>query len=697
MKCYQYKPPYGVFVCTLFMLLLGICTVAATAQTVRVAQRTDDAGESASDDPADSDPALTRYPEETAEDTTEVVSPAEQTEALERRAGEQTHDDPTSVAVILGMHVQESDAGRVKVVDVAAASPAFDAGIREGDEIIAFDGFKGKTYREWIDGIRKLVTDTPDGEVVAIDLVRGDKRVAAQIRTPEARADDPRVPGLLGQQLPNEGQQGLAQPLSGNQPFAPGVISDNDVFINDGGLFGDDSGAVTTERAMAQIVRLTPPQTTPLNPSAQQQAAAGAGNNAGRQTARNTAGDPQTPVAPGNPAVASAARIGLAGFRDDQNGMLVMIDVGGLAPGSYPVGIEDPGLILGHRPMRSAQNNAAPATDRVPTQDRTDRITRPDNNRPTIDQPRNNRPVNNRPTNVPRPGTRSQPRNVPDRVDRRQSATAPDASELIPPTILAQVTDDNAASTGTATPATGQVQPTATPATGQVNPPTTPPTGRVLPGGTPPTGRVLSPGAPATGRVLPSGTTPTGQPDPSAAGQGGLTQGGVNNDIASGNTLSGSSMLSQIGVLTIDQSGTGRFQQIVEGARVRDVVGQAIVIYAPSNAPGTTVPPNTSVSGTRGDSRAFAGGQPAAGNSQPAAPARQPQGRTRQQGASTAPLSGSPMPVAAGIIRPMSDRRPNSNAAVTTGATSDQDQPIQPQQTTQPAAGAVTPAQPSAQ
>jgi hypothetical protein len=49
----------------------------------------------------------------------------------------------------------------------------------------------------------------------------------------------------------------------------------------------------------------------------------------------------------------------------------------------------------------------------------------------------------------------------------------------------------------------------------------------------------------------------------------------------------------QIGTLTVDQSGTGRLQQVVEGVSVQDVVGQAIAIYS-TNAtqPNTTLPPN---------------------------------------------------------------------------------------------------------
>jgi hypothetical protein len=135
----------------------------------------------------------------------ESLTPAERAAALERRAGERGPAGPRGRAVVLGMHIQEGANQRVKVVEVSAASPAFDAGVRAGDEIVSVDGFHAKTYREWIDGIRRMVTDTPDGEMIVVELLRNRKRVTVQIRAPESRADDPRLPGLLEQPIPAPG------------------------------------------------------------------------------------------------------------------------------------------------------------------------------------------------------------------------------------------------------------------------------------------------------------------------------------------------------------------------------------------------------------------------------------------------------------------------------------------------------------
>jgi hypothetical protein len=240
------------------------------------------------------------------------------------------------------------------------------------------------------------------------------------------------------------------------------------------------------------------------------------------------------------------------------------------------------------------------------------------------------------------------------------------------------------------------VQPNSTPPTGEVNPNLTPPTGEVNQNLTPPTGQVLPPGTPPTGDVLPPGTPATGQPDANAAGEEGLA-GLDDSDIASGNALSGSTMAA-IGVLTVDQSGTGRMQQTVEGVRVRDVVGQAIVIYAPAAPATTTVPPNTNVSGTRGAAAAAPSDQERLGNAPGINQSRQQPGtvpgNAPQQLTSGGPITGTPAPVAAGIIRMMSDRRPNVSAPGAAGATQQTGLPAPTQPTgEQPVDGVTPPAQ----
>ena len=174
-----------------FVLGIGVITTSTTfgtsfAQDFRVAYQSRDAGESADDDPEDTgDRGAADAVDDAAQRAAETLTPAERAAALERRAGERVGGRPSGRANVLGMSLQEGGRGRVQVVDVAAASPAFDAGVRKGDVIVSFAGFHGENYRDWIEGMGKLVTDTPDGETIDVELLRGGKRVAARIRAPK--------------------------------------------------------------------------------------------------------------------------------------------------------------------------------------------------------------------------------------------------------------------------------------------------------------------------------------------------------------------------------------------------------------------------------------------------------------------------------------------------------------------------------
>jgi hypothetical protein len=487
---------------------------------------------------------------------------------------------------------------------------------------------------------------------MSVDVMRGGKRVNVSIRAPEAKADDIRRAGPLGRFSANRGNQSPigetpfgAQPP---QPFGPGA--DNDIFINNVpfneafNVAGD-----MTERAVAHIYRLSSPQ-QPVAPhdhlsqnAVPNRATALGTTNASASNGAATAGQ-------------RGGRIGLAGLRNDQNGMLVMIDVGGLAPGNYRVAIEDPGIVMG------GNDHAIPSEAEGPTG--------------TLPPPNPGNEINPRPA-VPGQGIDpTQPGTQSNRAeDGRQSGIDRLPSQQ-PTTVLAQVADTASSepTTTSATPPTGKVTPTATPPTGQVLPPGTPPTGRVLPPGASPTGRVLPPGAPATGSVLPPGTPPTGRVD-DATDSNRFGRSGALSVGESGATWNSGSLgtLSAIGNLIVDQSGTGRLQQIVEGIQVRDVVGQAVVIFAPIAPTQTLVPPNTNVSNPRA---AAAGNSQSATQPQPSAGSGQLPGHG-QSAVGDQPLDNRPMPIAAGVIRLISDRRPGDVAS----ASDAQDPQSQPQAT----------------
>lgn len=475
---------------------------------------------------------------------------------LKQRAGEQVAGRPRGKSIVFGMYVQEGDNGRVKVIEVGAATPAYDAGIREGDELLSFNDFKANSYRKWIDGMSKVASSAPDGSMLPVVVLRQGKQVTAEIRVPEGRNAPLQLP--IG-----------PPPVARQEPPVGIGINVNeggsDVLVNNVGALGaffQDEASRGTERAMAQLVRVGNKQ--PVSDPAPQQDVGAKGEVGANWTAK--------PVPP-----KPDSRIGLAGFRNDSNGMLVMVDVGALEPGNYVVGIGDPSVV-GQQP--------------VP------------------------------PIAVPNPGTPTQQESPSGTISENTSGTA-----------------------GTGIPASGLARPLSTPASGQVSP---------------------------------SSATSAGQSSTNVA----LSE-QINQANAATAVNSGMSMIRDIGVLTVDQSGTGRMQQTVEAIQVDDVVGQAIVLYSQPNGKPKTLPPNLdpTVDPTAPD---LAAGQP--GNPSNGAPvASRPASRGTElggagqptAGAVAAPTNGGPAPVAAGIIRLVSGHQP---AAVNSAANAQEfGQPRPPQ------------------
>jgi len=282
-----------------------------------------------------------------------------------------------------------------------------------------------------------------------------------------------------------------------------------------------------------------------------------------------------------------------------------------LPPGNYTVGIDDPALLNGVGASPAPSPNA-------PAQGAGQGGTV--NPAATGSQPTAPTPVAPRQGGVPPSGQQS-PTGAGSPQSRLQSPATPRATT--PRHVLAQVADDSTA--GRDVPPTGQTQPLDTPPTGSIN----------------------ELDAPATGEVNELDATPTGQSrvDPrDGANAGGAGQGAANPAVP-------------IGTLTVDQNGTGRLQQVVEAARVQDIVGLAIVIYSQG-----------------GETQAAQHGNL---NSAEGAALRQPEGaRTgntgvsptgnrgagQQAGAASGREDASGMnegrPVAGGTIRLMSERNP---------------------------------------
>jgi hypothetical protein len=390
------------------------------------------------------------------------------------------------------------------------------------------------------------------------------------------------------------------------------ISGGNNVVIDNSGPFGEffAGQASPNESAVAQLVRIGG-QPMPNPPGTVARAAS-------NQNAAQTAPTGST-VAPIN----GGARIGMAGFRDDPSGMVVMVDVGALPPGNYTVAITDPSVIGGGTiTAPAAPNPNIPAPQVSPPQ------------LPAAPG-RSGTAVPGGATPAPA-GTRQPQGNLPPASIRTSNRTV---LAQVGATADQPVAPTNAGTGADTIPPTGQVRPSTIPATGQVNPSSTPPTGEVNPSTTPP-----------TGNVNPSSSTPTGQSSVNNAQRAQLAR-----EAAAAGV--GSATQNQIGTITVDQSGTGRMQQKVESMQVRNVVGQAIVLYSQGGSSQQTLPSN--LNGTAGSATRQGVIDSTARDSQRPNDANGGQGSAASQTAARQPAtSGAQMPVAGGIIQLVTDRRP---------------------------------------
>jgi membrane-associated protease RseP (regulator of RpoE activity) len=552
--------PLRVVATSACIAIFGSLVTAAVAQDEAITTKHNDLGSG--------QPTGARTTPEAAHSATKPIDEATQkirAEALKRRAGENARGE----ALVLGMSLQERPAGHVRVVEVAPATPASDAGLREGDEIIAYQGFSADSYRKWIDGVRRLTADSPAGSPLLVVVVRDGKRMPLTIRIPERPRIATNKP--LGQQL-NPITPGAVEQQPVAVPTGPAGVpvgGGTDIAIDNTGPFGEFfAGSPANDRAMAHIARLGTQTTT-------------GATNAGATrdgTSKTTGAAPPAAAAPGAapnaPPTAVGMRIGLAGFRDTPAGMVVMVDVGALSPGNYSVGIVDPSLVSGINGPGSVST-------------------------------------------VPNVGTPSQP--------VAPQGQRPGQGELFAPRSGAQPTPSGPSSAPSVTSAGPGLGTSAG------------------------AGEAAAPATTAPGQVSPATATPNDAANPTNIAVAG--QRPINNVQPPAPTVTAATnnaTLNQISTITVDQSGTGRMQQTVEGVQVRGVVGQAIVLYS-QGAPQNTLP---------ADLNGAAGPGSRAGVHDTAL-SRSSQGTGNQnEGKNAGGTPGTRLPVAGGIIRLISDRRP---------------------------------------
>jgi hypothetical protein len=590
------------------------------------------------------------YPDQT-EEAAASEELAEQAQVLQLRAGEFGEGR----ANVMGMYMKELEPGGVIVTEVSAATPAFDAGIRAGDEIVSFDGFEADSYRKWIDGMRKLATDAPEGHTLPIRVLRDGKAMNLRLRKPvsgapiELPTDD-----TLQQQITQDVPAGGQMPLQG-RPGQPLRDRDGADIVNApffGGQFGQRLGG-TTDRAMAVIHRIAAPQQTGETTVG---AAAGQARQRGLATQIPEPADNAQDGSASSAAV-GGQRIGLAGFRNTQSGMLVMLDVGGLQPGNYQVGIEDGGALSG---QLGTAVGGAPGIAPPPGRRQTP---------PPQAVPPNPDVVN--------PATPDDIQGTEPQRQRDAAGQEPQSHILQPRTmVLAQVTE-GASSAGREDAATqGGSARAGAPATGTAQPRT---------GGNP---TVTAPG-PRQVRQPNASSIPRQTRDTALLDQqrqrtqsnrrqsrvgvdetiDGALIGGAGGRQAGG----GAPMMVPVGVLTVDESGTGRLQQVVEGLQVADVVGQAILIHAQgAQQSDAALPPNLDVGAaplqqvpTGGQQQQQVGGAPGGAAPPPRADLQgeRPIAGVGSQQALQAGAGAVPAPVAGGIIRMIPDHR-EAGAAV---------------------------------
>lgn len=239
-------------------------------------------------------------------------------------------------ANMLGMKLYEVRTGHIRVDDVAATSPAWDAGIRSGDRLVSIDTLRPRSLAPWVKEVGRLLKDTPDGKSIAAAVEREGEMLSLRIGVPVSKAADVRdarqeeraianMAGGNAQQMQQLGQQGVT-PLTGGD--TGGAVAPYGSGGHGGwGLGGFSDGGSTTGSSEDRLASRAVAQLTAVN-----MFGSGMNGNGSTLTAQSGAQGAQG----GEP---SGGQIGVAGFENSGQGVRAQVVVRGLPPGMYQVGI----------------------------------------------------------------------------------------------------------------------------------------------------------------------------------------------------------------------------------------------------------------------------------------------------------------------------------------------------------------------
>jgi PDZ domain len=253
-------------------------------------------------------------------------------------------------ARMLGMDLRQRQVGDIRVKDVAATSPAWDAGIRPGDRVLSIDGLKPNELSPWVQDLAQVLRETSDGQAVAVNIDRDGEQLELRVRLPISRAAEVRdarqeeralATMSAGQNgaLMQAGQAGMPAGQTGAQvvPGATQTAGYNQGYGGyglagwgvDAGFFGDTGGTMGEDRtatnAYAELIA--------MNTVGGNTAAGGINRNNQLNSNATTSG------ANMGGAAGTSGQVGLAVFHDNGESINAIVSVRGLPQGTYLVGI----------------------------------------------------------------------------------------------------------------------------------------------------------------------------------------------------------------------------------------------------------------------------------------------------------------------------------------------------------------------